>query len=308
MNNNKIYVYEGAKPHVHDSNLVYKNTVPLSREGLEKHFKIVSDPTKADYFYMGQISNDSFRTYNENTFEYYKDFPQKHICDIEGEGGLPIPQWLHKSIITTMGPLKSYSNINSLFARPTFSYLLLDIIKNRNEAFRFPKEHGCGFKGFINCKTRAMLLYVLHHATEYKKEISVNKKWSGPSEIGSKIQQDYIDMILRNPISLCPRGSGIDSVRLLETCYYTRVPVLISDLDYYLVGEDRHNTDFCFRICDSNMTPDSLKEELVRINETSLSELEDRAHLARKYFDKVIREYFKDPTLYFLKWLETNED
>jgi len=281
--------------------------VPLSSEGIEKHCEIVSSED-ADYFYMGQIQNDKFSSTDPSQYEYFETNKEKHICDIEGEGGVPIPSWLHNSIITTMGPLKRHSNIKNLFTRPTFSYLLLDIIKNRNETFDFPSEKSFGFKGYMNCKTRALLLYVLHNAKEFKKDISINRTWSGPSEIGSKVQQDYIDGLLRNPLSLCPRGSGIDSVRLIESCYYRRVPVLISNMDYFLVGEDHYDTSFCFRICDEKMTPDSLKEKLVEIYETPISELNDRADMARKYFDEVIREYFADPTLYFLKWLEKNEN
>ena len=38
-----------------------------------------------------------------------------------------------------------------------------------------------------------------------------------------------------------------------------------------------------------------------------MEELRERANLARKYFDKVIRNYFEDPTLYLLQWLKKYE-
>jgi len=305
----KIYVYPQAKPHVHDDTDIYKNTVPLSKKGILDHCEIV-DPDSAEYFYMGQIGNDHFNLYNENSFQFLKECPQKHICDVEGEGGRSIAPWLHDSIVTSMGPLKKYSNINNLFTRPTFSHLLLDIINNRDPSadFPFPKEKSFGFRGYLNCHSRAMMIYALHQADHFKKELHVNRKWSGPSEIGSAVQLDYIDTMQRNPISLCPRGSGIDSVRLIETCYFQRVPVLISDQDYYLVGEDHYDTSFCFRIVGTDMTPDSMQKGLQNIYDTPIDELEERAHLARKYFDEVIREYFNDPTKYLFDWLRVKDE
>ena len=110
-----------------------------------------------------------------------------------------------------------------------------------------------------------------------------------------------------NLLSLCPRGSGIDSVRLIETCYYNRVPILISDYDYYLVGETSSELDFVYRITGHDLTPDKITEQLQKIYDTPIDELHDRANAARKYFDTTIRKYFNDPTKYFLEWLEENE-
>ena len=65
---------------------------------------------------------------------------------------MPIPSWLHNSVITTMGPLKKYSNIKFLFSRPTFSHMLLDIIRHRDEQHPFPKEKSFGFEPEITIK------------------------------------------------------------------------------------------------------------------------------------------------------------
>ncbi|MDA7494514.1 glycosyltransferase family 47 protein [bacterium] len=202
-----------------------------------------------------------------------------------------------------MGPLKYHSDFYRLFARPTFSHLLADIVKNRNDVFEKPKKVSFGFRGYLNHKVRAMMTHVLHHS-DFNKEIHINRTWSGPSKIGGTIQDQYIQTMRDNLISLCPRGSGIDSVRLIESCYYSRVPVLISDHDYYLVDEERSNTDFVFRITSQNLTPKILKEKLQEIYDTPIDELHDRADCAKKYFDNTIRKYFKDPTYYFMKWLE----
>mgnify|MGYP003135154834 CR=1 FL=1 len=308
----KLYVYPHASPHVHDTEAAehYYDTVPMSKEGIDRHCEIVS-PEHADFFYMGQFTNNqSMTNHKPQDFDYWEGNEERHICDYEGEGGqergaggFPIPEWLHKSILTINGPLKKYNHIKNLFVRPTFSHLLLDIVKNRREIFPFPTEKSVGFRGYLNCNVRLLMANAIYNSTGVKHDIVMNQSWSGPSAIGSSVQQDYIDGLLRNPISLCPRGSGIDSVRLIETCFYRRVPVLISDYDYLMVGEDHYDTSFCFRICDPYMTENFFLEELYKVYSFSIDDLRERAQLARKYFDDVILTYFNDPTLYFLKWL-----
>ena len=180
---------------------------------------------------------------------------------------------------------------------------MLDIVKNYDDQLPLPEEKSFGFRGYLNHKIRAMMVHALHHS-DFNKELHVNRRWSGPSKIGSQVQKDFIETMSNNSLSLCPRGSGIDSVRLLETCYYGRVPILISDYDYFLVGEDRYDTSFVFRICGPDLNPEKLKDRLKEIYSSSPDDIQQRATLARKYFDEVIRVYFDDPTAYFIKWLE----
>jgi len=297
----KLYIYPHVSKHVHDDTEIYYNTVPLSEKGIEDHF-VLSSPEEADYFYMGQIPNDKFSFYSPGMYRYLEGNENRHIVDVEGEGGQPIVPWLHDCIITSMGPLKKYSHLDCLFARPTFSHLFLDIVKNRNENFKIPTDKSFGFRGYLNHRMRAMMVHALHNS-DFKKELHINRTWSGPSEIGGKVQQDYIQTMTDNLLSLCPRGSGIDSVRLIESCYYARVPILISDHDYFLVGEEDGDLDFVFRITGDDLTPSKLAEQLKTIYDTPIDELTDRAMAARNYFDSVIRSYFDDPTAYFLKWL-----
>ncbi len=313
-----LYIYPSAKAHDHDTNASgfahnLFNTVPMSKSGIDQHFN-VSSAENADYFYMGQFAQDSsdIMKVSPSDFEYFKNNEERHICDLDGEGGFeysnrnPIPKWLHNSIITANGVPKSYSNINMLFARPTFSQLLIDIVKNRHEEFVFPEHSSMGLRAYLNHEIRAATAYVLHKS-DFKKELHLNKKWEGLTLVGSDVQDKFIETMLNNSISLCPRGSGIDSVRLYETFYYTRVPVMISDQDYYLLGEDMHDTSFCFRICHDEMKPSFLKEKLEEIYNLPISSQKKIAMQARRYFDEVVRKYFEDPTLFFLEWLESKK-
>ena len=320
MKNKKInlYIYPNAKPHDHDTNVSgfahnLVDTVPMSKIGIERHFNVCA-PEEADYFFMGQFAQDSsdIMKVSPADYKYFKGNENKHICDLDGEGGFeysnrnPIPTWLHRSIITANGIPKTYSNIPGLFPRPTFSQLLIDIIKNQNEQFDFPKKTSIGSRVYLNHKIRALTAYVLHKSS-FNKELHLNKIWHGLTPIGTDIQKNFIETMLNNSISLCPRGSGIDSVRFYETCYFMRLPVIITDQDYYLLGEDRYDTSFCFRICDSDMKPSFLKEALEEIYNLPIEVQKEHAVNARVYFDTVVREYFADPTLYFLKWMNSNE-
>ena len=308
-----LYVYPKANPHDHDSTEHCKNTVPFSKKGIEDHC-ILTTPDKADYFYMGQLNNDrgDLTRYKSTHFQYFKGNEDRHICDIEGEGGFeashrsPIPGWLHNSIITTMGPLKRYDNIDLLFTRPTFSHLFMDIIRNQRSGFDFPSKKSFGMRAFLNHKIRALTLYVMHKS-DFDKEIHVNRKWQGLSDIGSKTQKEFVDTMLNNSISLCPRGSGIDSVRFFESCYYNRLPVIITDYNYMLFGEDHYDMDFCYRVHNPNMSPEYLLEELTKIYDSPWQDMKDRSQMGKEYFETIVRDYFQDPTAYFLRWLEKNE-
>mgnify|MGYP003669997377 FL=1 len=316
MTKPKLFLYPNARPHEHDLNpsQVFVNTVPMSRFGISEYFDIC-DPEEADYFYMGQFKNDpSIQNYSTKNFEFFEGNESKHIFDYEGEGGQEhgsggeaIPEWLHDSIITANGTLKKYKDLN-IYTRPTFTNLLVDIAHNRFDNFIFPEEISMGFTGFLNSEARVSMLNGLADCREDTKiNVIINEFWSGPAPLGHPIQEEYILFMLNNLISLCPRGSGIDSVRLYETCYFTRVPVLISDHDYFMVGEDDYDTSFCYRICSETLDPDYIAESLQEIYDEPMSELQNRANDARKYFEEVIRPYFQDPTLRFLEWLEKNE-
>ena len=112
----KLYVYPHAKRHVHDDMEIYYNTVPMSEKGIKENFQL-SSPDEADYFYMGQIPNDKFNQFTPAAYKYLKGNESRHIVDVEGEGGMSIPPWIHDCVVTTMGPLKKYSNMKPWVGR-----------------------------------------------------------------------------------------------------------------------------------------------------------------------------------------------
>jgi hypothetical protein len=305
MNKLKLYIYPSAKDHVHDHLPRYVNCIPLSRRGLEDHCTLVC-PDEADYFYMGQFPDVDNRP-SPDEFEYFKGNEARHIVDLEGEGGIEIPEWLHDSIITTNGPLKEYSHIKKLFVRPTFSHLLLDIAEGEPEQFEFPEDKSFGFKGLPNHAVRYLLfnsLYQTHKHWHLPVHIYPNNVWGGPMDKGSELRAEYVKLLTDHLLSLCPRGIGIDSVRVIETCYFNRVPIIVTDKDYSLVGEYKVNVeDFAYKVLVPDLSEQSLIDQLTKIYDTPIEELKEKSNNARKYFDTVIRDYFADPTKEFIEWL-----
>ena len=305
----KLYIYPNASDHVHDQIPKYQGVVPFSREGIKRHCEVVTDPYAADYFYMGQVREDStvplFKATGDE-FCFRSQYPDRHIADMEGESGWEIPSWLHDVKLSTMGALKKF-NIPQLVSRPTFSTMMVDSVKDFRE-FSFPTRKGMGFKGCINHPVRHRLMQAMElpalDECKVSREFYVNSGWAGSAPTGHPIHAEYEALMLKHPLSLCPRGAGIDTTRTIETCFYGRVPVIIADQDFHLVGEDKFDTGFCFKII-GDLSPSEIAIQLIRIySQTSIDELRERGAQARKYFDTVIRRYFEDPTLYFLDSLK----
>jgi len=203
------------------------------------------------------------------------------------------------------GPLKEYdSKIRNLFVRPTFSKLFVNICKNRFEDLKYCLDRSFGFRGYINCNTRYNMFNNLIQKNNgtVKVDLISNNHWNGPSLVGSKIQEEYLEDLKKYAFSLCPRGSGTDSVRLLESCYYGRVPVLISDVDYLLVDHKYSDSSFIRRIIwDGKTDLAPILKELTNIEDCIIKEDQTKA---RYYFDNTLRKYMDNPTKYMLNWME----
>ena len=300
----KIYKYPNSVPHVHDSIEGYENVVPFSEKGLHDHCEIVHNPAEADFFYMGQWSND-YKLFNISNYPYFEQNKERHIVDLEGDGGFDIPEYLWDSIVTVNGPYLKYdSKIKNLFVRPTFSTLFVDMSKNRFEPVEPCLERSVGFKGFINCQTRYNMYIQL---TQFNNgiidaEVEANPIWNGPSTVGSEIQEDYVRRLKKHAFTLCPRGAGVDSVRLLEACYYGRIPILISDEDYLLVDHKYADTSFVKKVIwDGKSNLASILKEIVSVDD---SQVEEDQRKAKEYFEDTLRIYMDNPTQYMIDWMQ----
>lgn len=299
MSKLKLFVYQGYNNHVHDEYYEYVNTVPMSKTGISEHF-IISPPESADYFYMGQISDGTYIPSRE-FFKYLEGNENKHICDIEGDWfNKKIPDYLKKCILTINGARKEYNGVK-MFVRPTFSFLFMDIIKNKDKHIsKFNEEISFGFRGQFDPRGVRKKMYNSFLNSGLKYDITFNNKWMAMNHIDDYETKKYIELLKSHTFSLCPSGTGYDSIRFYESCYYGSIPVIISDI--FVPFENEFVKPFFFQIS-MNESQDYMTNKLQEIANTDVNVLRNMSLNAQEYFETYIREYFKDPTKMFLNWL-----
>ena len=295
----KLYIYPNARPHIHDKVPIYYNCVPLSEKGIKDHCEIVN-VEEADFLYMGQFDdNCPTEDINPDKFEYYKIKPEKHIVDIEGDQpNRDLISLFKDCIITANSVHKTYKNLK-VFVRPTFSALLMNLVK-RNDSFTLPNYKSFGFKGFLSHQSRINVAQAIDK-TNLPCEIKFNNQWTNQDvDLLSDHVQEYERIMSEHCFSLCPRGSGIDSVRFYESCAYGRIPVVVGD--NLFLGHDNYDMSFVIQLSDKSSI-EYLEKEFNKIYCMSGEEIIQRCVMARRYFEDVIKPYFTDPTKMFLEYL-----
>lgn len=303
MDKIKLYVYPHASDHIHDHDAPYVNVIPLSKQGILNHCELVS-PEEADYFYMGQFTE--FAPNTPDSFVYFKGNEHKHICDIEGDwSGRYIPKWLCSCILTINGAKKEYNKIK-MFIRPAFSILLLNMLNNwpSNPIF-INLTLTFGFKGFPDPHGVRNKMKEAFELSKLKGEIKLTSRWMAKNNPNDEDTLDYINLLLNSTFSLCPSGNGVDSIRFFESCYFARIPIIISSIFVPYCKE--YTKPFYFQI-NPNLSVEEISRTLIEIKNTDIELLKQMSINAKEYFEVYIRnEYFKDPTLSFIKWLKRNE-
>jgi hypothetical protein len=302
----KLFIYPNAKKPFEtftDEHLSFlKNTTIFSEDGLKKYCNIVS-PEEADYYYMGQVSCGTFSTLSPYDFKYLKGNERKHIVELEGDWYQKrVPQWLLDCIC--MGnSYRTYYNPYLFFVRPCMSRLLVHLARNNIEYDSTLSDSvSFGFKGQQDPYGTRLKLYNILNKANIKNEFYFNNRWCSQVDLkkDNDVVQSFAGVLKRNILSLCPRGAGEDSSRFYETCFFGRVPVIVGHCK--VLDEDVFNKKFYFRIppdiSDSEMT-----DELLKIYNTPTNELKEMCTNAKTYFETNIKNYFKDPTGYFLGYL-----
>lgn len=310
-NKPKLYIYPVARGHVQDNEAFhrlgdkpqYVNTIPLSLKGIKDHFEVVP-PNEAEYFYMGQFS-EFYKDIDISEFTYFEGKESKHIADIEGDWkDKERPEWINKCLITINGAKSEYKDLK-MFVRPTFSFLLMDLVKNwPGVSVPFNSNLKFGFKGTPDSRGTRKRLKTIIENSNLKSEIILNDKWMASNHPTDQNTISYIKLLLNNTFSLCPHGAGADSVRFYETCFFSRIPIIVSNI--FIPFQDEFTDPFYFKI-DPNLSDEEILRKLNEIKNTDLGLLKEMSYNARKYFDVCLKPYFEDPTLSFIKWLEKNE-
>lgn len=285
----KLFLYDHAPPHVHDSIPAYRNSVPFSEEGIAQWCELV-DPKDAELFYCGQYADKDRWMLNPERFEHFKGNEHRHVFDLEGDQSqLSFLPWMRPCIITAMNAEPNHRNWNC-FVRPGCSTLLMDMVKNPRP-FQPPKQVGFYFRGQrdpngLREKVREAFLQ-----SGVPGEWQWTDKWNAPSILSDPDVSQYEAGMKHWSFALCPAGTGQMTVRFFEACGFGRIPVVIAD--NYLF-EDRLSLPF-------QRGSNSSVEQLVRIMKhlTASYKPELSAHHAAIFVSRIVK-YFHDPTLYFL--------
>jgi len=301
----KLYIYPNAKQHVQD-NMAKENynTVPWSEQGIKNHCEIVSSD-EAEYYYMGQVSC-GLSMPDKSEFKYFDGNEESHIIDFEGDWfQKSIPDWLKNSLISVSGVKKEYENIK-IFPRPAVSHLLLDIIRNnRKIKHTFESNKSFGFKGFPDPRGIRIKTAKACELAGVKTDIHFNQAWQGKAHPNSQVVSEYCKLMLQNTFALCPSGTGVDSVRFFEACFFSRIPIVVSD-SFTMGHEFNKNKPFYFQVDPHNST-DRIAKELNEIEKTSLHKLKEMSYNSKEFFEINMRKYFEDPTLRFIEWLREDD-
>lgn len=306
MNKLKIYIYKTTKFPVHDDIPEYAGLVPFSKNNLKKYI-LVDNPKEADYFYMGQFTCLGHK-FVKSDFQYFEEYSNKHICDLEGDWtyNFAPKDILENCIITTNGAKKQYHKYyDRIFIRPTFSNLLINLVKNYKKINYKPVYNRIfAFKGFQDPLGVRIRIANLINKTNLKKDIEFNNTWMGNASHASPLVSEYMKKIYNNTFSLCPRGAGVDTVRFFESCYFGRIPIVIGD--NLLFGEREFKKDFFFKI-DPSLTDKEIIDKLTEISNLKNETIDEMSINCIEFFEKNVMNYFNDPDQNFIEWIKQND-
>ena len=304
----KLYIYPKGRQQDAEVDGWRTNTTPLSEEGLKKHCEIVPYE-EADYYYIGQLSCGTMQHISPNFFEHLDKAPHKHIAAIEGDwGSNVIPDWGLQCILFGNENKSSY-NKKDFMTRPVMSPLLLHFVRNYEKIKynnRLPNNKSFGFRGQTDPHGTRLKVYNLLKNNNIPHEILWNPGWGMIYDLkaNNTFIQDYSRVIVNNIFSLCPRGVSECSIRIYETCFFGRIPIIIGNT--MVLGDDYYDTSFMYKI-DPTLSDKEMLDEFNKIYKTPVKELHDRCQAARNYFKDVVIKYYEDPTLFFINFLKRHK-
>jgi hypothetical protein len=287
----RLYKYSHALPHLHDQIAGYEDSVPFSEAGIAKWCELVG-PDEAELFYCGQFNDQQRFLLQRDRFEFLVKHPARHVFDIEGDAGLcgiQIHPAFHGSIFTAMNAEPNHRNWN-VMVRPGCSMLLKDLLANprplkplheAKQGFYFRGQRDPG--GIRDKVKKALEIADVPGFFEY------NDTWNAPTPASSPIVKFYEVEMTSWTCALCPAGWGQATQRFLEAVLLGRIPVVI--------GDGLSFSDFNKEL---NISASATVEQLARRFRRIY---EGQPLFLTSVYAQEIRDYFADPTAYFLSWM-----
>jgi hypothetical protein len=291
----KLFVYDHAPGHVHDTIPEYRDTVPFSKDGIRRWCEIVG-PTEAELFYCGQYTDENRWMLRSERFGHFRvETEERHVFDLEGDQShLSFMPWMRHSIITAMNAEPNHRNW-SCFVRPGCSKLLMALVEDP-PPLSLPKRHGFYFRGQRDPHgvRERLRLAVQESGVDHLFEFTDN--WNAPTPANHADVLRYRHEMAEWSMALCPSGSGQMSVRYFEACAFDRAPIVVAD---NLLFEDGSIRTIKLRLASVEVMARCLHN--IACNAQGVVHA---AAQARAMFSTGVKPYFDDPTLYLLGRLQ----
>ena len=278
---------------MHDRIEGYENSVPFSGAGIAKWCDLVG-PGEAELFYCGQFNDQERWLLGPDRFEWFKGNESKHVFDLEGDQSqLSFMPWMRPCVITAMNAEPNHRNLN-VMVRPGCSMFLKDLLANPRQSKPIDEARpGFYFRGQRDPQGLREKVKNAFEMADMPGFFEYNSNWNAPTPANSPIVQRYEAEMTSWTYSLCPAGWGQATQRFLEAVALNRVPVVIGDGllfgDGYIPQELR-------------MGASATVEQLARWFKWIYAAIGTPLFPNSLYAQK-IKDYFEDPTAYFLSWM-----
>lgn len=209
----------------------------------------------------------------------------EQVPTIQLHGGFTISHGIDfLKIVPTLNKI----GINVLFATHTPKHLAF---KKVNNVLIVPFPHAPLFiiepnkkkdllYSFIGAETHPVRKKIFDMKHIKNSVIKRRNKWHPFSEEYEKYTKEYSNILSRSRFSLCPRGTGPNSIRFWESLHAGAIPILLSDEMTLPLGFDWTN---CFvQIPEKEV--DNFKEILKKISPAEEEKMRDRCYNAAKAF------------------------
>jgi len=218
--------------HQHERKLTFLHSISDQRHVL------VDDPESANIILVGNVREQEGWGKRIIQNKIFKEFPGKSFA-LSGDDR---PLFLHHGIYDN-----GSKNLISKHRIKTGSYTLSPekyqnpYVKKHyeNHTIMKNKEYLFTFKGRDSHPIRKQLFEMQFQRKDIEITDSSNfNLWSNEEIDKSQVQRDYCDLILNSKFTICPQGSGVNSIRLFESMQLGVAPVIISDRWRYPSGPD----------------------------------------------------------------------
>lgn len=271
------------------------------RDGAETVIEKTDNPYGADLLFAGQFHDTEKWKLNPNRFAYFKDSEDRHVFDLDGDRWPVIPEWLRGSLLSGMNGKPIHKEWRFM-ARPGSSQSLVRIATKEPPGFVPPKNKTLWFRGQPDSGGLRKRLASIVEAMDVESDIQFNNFWGAGVPEDSSVKIEYEKRMRESAFVLSPGGEGWGAtLRMYEACYYGCVPIIISDC--LIAWEDYTDTSFMVRIS-PDLPDDKIADAIKAVYDEPDDAIEDRCRMASMYFDHVVRRYFRNPTEFFLAWLE----